>query len=212
MNHYFGHGLAGLALLLLPMAALADEAKDKDKGKTNPPGAPLQAVLAAKKATYKLDLGGKSADEFKKALKAAEDSGAYPPAPAVDLVLELRNTSDKDIEVWVSGDPTQLMLELKGPGAVNVPLKRIAFTLEFRLPKAMTLAAGKGHKIEIKGLSYGHRGASHRSYWTEPGEYTLTASFKSAVAPAPKGAKDAGDGFGTVTVTSAPVKIKVEEK
>jgi hypothetical protein len=201
-------GLVVLTLGALPPIVRAGE----DKGKTEPRDAPLELKIVAKKTTYTLDLGGKTADDFKKTLQMAQTSGAYPPAPAVDLVLELKNTSDRDIEVWVSGDPTRVMLDLKGPGAMNVELKGLAFTLEFRVPKAMRLAAGQVYKIDIKSLTYGQRGATNRSYWVLPGEYTLTASFKTAVAPAPKGAKQAEGNFGEVTVTSAPIKLKVEAK
>src|SRR5690242_15412529 len=34
--------------------------------------------------------------------------------PEVDLILELHNISDKDIQVLISGDPTILILNLKG--------------------------------------------------------------------------------------------------
>jgi hypothetical protein len=47
------------------------------------------------------------------------------------------------------------------------------------------------------------------SYWTEPGDYTLVATYKTAVSPVPEGAKDNGKGFGPVTIISAPVKLKV---
>jgi hypothetical protein len=201
-----------LALLMFALAGLAaedkDKDKDKDKPKSDPKGAPIQATLTAKKTTFKLDLGGKTAEEFNKTIKDEK----YPPAPAVDMVLELKNTSDKDVEVWISGDPTKIMLELKGKGAVNTQIKNLITTQEFRVPKPVKLAAGKTHKIEIKSLAYGFRGISNRSYWTEAGDYTLTATFHTAISPAPKGAKDAEGGFGFVTLTSAPLKIKVEDK
>jgi hypothetical protein len=199
-----------LALLVFPLAALAAEDKDKDKPKSDPAGAPVQAILTAKKTTYKLDLGGKTADEFKKMVKEA--SGKYPPAPTVEITLELKNTSDKDVTMWIGGDATKIMLELKGKGAINETLKGIAVTREFRLPKPMKLAAGKSHKIEIKSLDYGFRGVSNRSYWTEAGDYTLTATFHTAISPAPEGAKKAEGDFGMVTLTSTPLKIKVEDK
>ena len=56
------------------------------------------------------------------------------------------------------------------------------------------------------------RGVATQAYWTEPGEYTLGASYATALSPAPPGSKDAGQGFGRVTLTAAPVKIKVEGK
>jgi hypothetical protein len=130
----------------------------------------------------------------------------------VDLALELKNTGDKDIQIWISGDPTMIDLKLDGPGAVSVAPRR-AFTQEFRIPKAVSLAPGKTYSMEIKSLSFGFRNQSQFAYWTEPGDYTLTASFKTAVSPTPKGAKETGEkGFGQVTVTSAPVKIMVTEK
>jgi len=192
--------------------SLAAWAEKKDEAKSDPEGVPVEAKLVVKKDSYKLDLGGKSADEFRKLLKDAEQTGRYPNAPEVDLVLELRNTGDKDLKLWTKGDPVKIDLVLKGDGAVNMPLKGRAFTLEFRLPEAETLAAGKTISFPIKSLAHGFRGTSSHSYWIEPGEYTLTASFITAVSPAPKGSKDAGEGFGNVVLTSAPVKIKVEKK
>jgi hypothetical protein len=213
MKFHMVRGLAALALLSFPLACLAaeDKNKDKNKPKSDPPGAPVQAILTAKKKTYKLDLGGKTAEEFKKIVKEAEGSN-YPKAPEVELVLELKNTGDKDVEVWFKGDATKIMLDLKGKGAINTEIKGLAVTQEFRVAEAVKLAPGKTHKFEIKSLSYGFRGISNRSYWTQAGEYTLTATFHTATNPAVKGAKDAEGGFGFVTLTSAPLKIKVEDK
>jgi hypothetical protein len=201
----------GLLLVALSAPSAAARAGE-DKGKAGAKNLPLELKIVPKKATYVLDLGGRSAADFRNILKAAADSGVYPPAPAVDLVLEIKNTSGKDIAVWINGDPTRLMLDLKGPGAVNSELKGLATTLEFRVPNAIKLAPGQSHKLEIKSLSHGMRGASHRSYWVEPGEYTLTASFLTGVSPPPPGAQKADDGFGVVTLTSAPVTLKVEAK
>jgi hypothetical protein len=198
--------LAGAALTL-PAVGRAGGEKKAEAGK-----GPVEAKLTARVNTYPLNLGGLTAEGFKKAVQEAHKSGKYPPAPAVDLVLELRNTSDKEVHIWTSGDPVVLALKLEGPGAMNVPLKALAFTLEFRLPKATALAPGKSVEIPIKSLSHGHRGVAARSYWTAPGEYTLTASYKTGIAPPPPGSKRAEDGFGLVTITSNPVKLTVESK
>jgi hypothetical protein len=195
--------LLSLLVLALAMPARAEDKKDPSKSDL-----PVTAKLTAKKDSYKLELGGKSAEEFTKAIK--EGKGAKPKPPAVDLVLEITNTSDKDVEIWTTGDPVTVDLELKGPGALSVASGGI-FTLEFRIPKAITLAAGKSHTIPITSLSYGSRGASMFAYWTEPGEYTLSATFNTALKPAPKGSKVAEGGFGVVAVKSGAVKIKVEK-
>src|SRR5262249_55814992 len=199
-----------LTALVLPPIVKADETNEK--GKTEPKDAPLQAIVKANKTTYKVDLGGKSAEEVGKQIKDADQPENYPPAPEVDLTLELKNTGDKEIQIWIGGDTTRLGLDLKGKNAINTEIKGQAVTQELRQPQAIRLGPGKSHKIEIKKLSYGHRGASHRSFWLEPGDYTLTATYLTGLSPAPKGSEELGDGFGRVTVISAAVKLKVESK
>jgi hypothetical protein len=190
-----------VVLLTASYSAQADEPKPADL--------PLKAKLVFKKDTYKLDLDGKSGEEFRKILKDAEKSGKAPATPAVDMVLEITNTSDQEVKFWVEGDANEVQLDLKGPNAVTIaPLK--AFTSDFRTPKVITLAAGKTHSIPISSLTHGFRGASKYTYWTEPGEYTVIASYKTAISPAPKGSKEADKGFGLAVIAAEPVKVKVE--
>jgi hypothetical protein len=208
-------GLSALAATTGGKGKKADPRDTKEKktmGTTDPKGVPLELRLQAKTAKYTLDLGGLKGDEFRKMLKEAKKTGKVPPPPAVDLTLELRNTGKKDLVIHVEGDANTVTLHLKGPGAVSAePL--LAFTADFRVPKTITLPAGKRFAFPaIKSLSHGFRGQSLKSYWTEAGDYTLSASYTTAVSPAPKGAKKAEEGFGQVTVTSAPVKIKVVAK
>src|SRR5262249_36678185 len=191
MQHFASKVLALITLCGLaasPAAAkkpIQEGAKAKDK--------PVKATLVANKATYKLDLDGKSAEDFQKLLKeTAKAGGNFPPAPTVDLALELKNTTDKDLKICIGGDRTSLDLELKGKGAESVVAQRF-FTRIFIGPKVLMLAAGKSHTIPIKSLQYGYRGVKNRAYWTLPGTYTLTASFQTAINPAPKDAKDAGE-------------------
>jgi len=196
---------ATLLALALPLAGADDKPADEAK----PADLPLKAKLVVKTDSYKLDLGGKSADEFRTALKDAEKAGKAPEAPAVDLVLEITNTGKEDVKFWVEGDANEVQLELKGPNAVSI-MPRRAFTADFRMPKVMTLAPEKTYSIPIKSLQYGFRGVAKSSYWTEPGEYTITASYKTAISPAPKGSKEAEKGFGNAVINSDPVKVKVE--
>src|SRR5262245_10202401 len=72
------------------------DAEPMKKGRTEPPGVALEARLLVKKDTYVLDLGGKTAEEFRQVLKQVRSISQYPPVPALDLELELRNTSDKE--------------------------------------------------------------------------------------------------------------------
>lgn len=201
--------LAALAFSLIPVSA---DDKEKPKPKADPEGAPLELTLTGT-AKYTTDVDTQDeADKLKNAIEAAAKAGRVPPAaPAVELSAVIKNTSDKPVTVWVSGDPFVLTLTLAGKGAVNsAPL--LAFTQEYRIPTGVEIAAGKTHTIPVKSLQSGFRGRAHWAYWTAPGEYELTATLRTAVTPAPKGAKDANDGFGFVTLTSAPLKLTVEAK
>jgi hypothetical protein len=179
----------------------------EEKSKTEPPGVPLQAWLIAKKDTYVLNLGGKTPEEFRKLVQKS-----FPPAPAVDLELEFRNGGAKDLTFLVGGTnpDVPLLLKLDGPGAVNVVVPAVHKAMASTPPKQVTLAPGKTHTLPIKSLMTNHIGRDGTaSYRTEPGDYTLTATYKTAVSPVRQGAKDTGRGFGPVTVISAPVKLKV---
>ncbi len=195
-----------------PLFAAPAPAKD-DKpapSKSDPKGVPLEITITGKK-TYPLDLGGKTPEEFRAALKKGGELGALPQPPAVDLKVTIKNTGKETIMVYNTGDPVVLTLNLEGKGAINSP-SNLAFTTEFRLPQGVGLEPGKTIEFPVKRLSSGARGASQFSYWTAPGEYELVATWVTGVSPKPAGSEDQGDGYGRVTLTSAPFKIKVEAK
>jgi hypothetical protein len=189
---------AGLALALSAPTSAEDK---KAEG-------PVTLRLIAKTDKYKFDGGGKTPAEYKKSLeeiKAAEKQGklARPPAPpAVDLVLQLTNASKEEVTVYVGGDSNVYTFELAGGAGVVTMGSGLAFTTDFRIPKAVTLAPGKSYDIPVKRLSDGSRGAARNVYWTGPGEYKLSATYTLAD---PNGGKGA-------TLKSEPVKITVTEK
>lgn len=159
---------------------------------------PLEAKLVANEDTYTLakDQQGEAFAEMLKANK----TGDLPAPPAVDLVLEIKNPTDAPITILVDSDAGALDLQLAGPGAVTVPGQRI-FTREFRLGKPVAIAAGATHKMPIKALKFGFRGVGTYAYWTEPGEYTLAATF---TWPAER------DGRGKMMVQAEPIKLTVK--
>lgn len=199
--------VASLAVLATSAAFAAD------KPKAEPEGTPLELTITGKVTKFELDTGGLSSEDYKKKIEdAGKGKGNRPPAtPNVDLTIEIKNTSEKAVTVWSKGDPVVIELELKGKGAVSItPL--LAFTREFRLPVATEIAPGKSLSLPVKSLTSGFRNASVFTYWTAPGEYELVAKLKTAMNPPPKDAKDAGEGFGQVKITSTGLKITVEEK
>lgn len=202
--------IRGLVLAAAVAAAGVTVAAD-EKPKADPEGTPLELTVTGKTVTYTLDTGDLTPEAYKAKLdEALKGPGRPPAAPAVDLTVEVKNTSDKPVTVWTKGDPVVLTLELKGKGAVNAS-PRLAFTREFRIPSGGEIAPGKSVALPVKSLVSGFRGMSKYSYWTAPGEYELVATLKTGMQPAPKGAKDF-DGFGVVTLTSAPLKLTVEPK
>jgi RNA polymerase sigma factor (sigma-70 family) len=202
----------GVGYLIGP-SAVARPAADKKgaaKGKTEPPGVPLEARLVAKKRTYTLHLGGKTPEEFRKLVH----TGHSPAAPEVDLVLEFRNTGGKEIKFLVGGSnpDVPLLLQLHGHGAVNATLRAWASASLTRPPEQVSLAPGKSYALAIKSLrtsNVGREGSA--SWWTEPGQYKLIATYQTAVSPVPRGAKAHRwhKGFGLVTLTSPPLALEV---
>lgn len=201
----------GLAVVVLGTVALPGPGDAIPKAGTEPRGVPLDATLTAREATYALDLGGVKPETFRRQIAEGDSTGVYPLTPRVDLQLEIRNTSRKEIQVRFRGTRQIILLYLEGPGAVSVTYKRRTTDRTFSPGEAITIGPGKSQTLRITTLTYGVRDGQG-AYWTEPGDYTLTASFRTEVAPAPPGSKDAGNGFGIVTVTSPPLPIKVTGK
>ncbi len=175
------------------------------KGKTIPEGLPLEARLIVKNGTYGLD-PGQSGEAFAKELKekAKDPSGRIrPPAPpVVDMTFELTNKSKSTITIPVGSDDARLELKLEGPGAVTVPFQQM-HTLEFRVGRPLDIEPGKSTEFTISRLHFGERGDTFAAYWTQPGTYTLTASYVTPVEGVDlKGARQA-------TIIAAPVQVQV---
>src|SRR5262245_41298825 len=101
---------AAVALLVAVPLLAADDPEPPDpksKGKQN---GPLMVRLVAKKAAYVLDRQGMTAEKYREAVKL----GKVEP-PAVDLTLELTNTSKENVQVRVAGASPVLTFHLKGP-------------------------------------------------------------------------------------------------
>jgi WD40 repeat protein len=163
------------------------------------PASSLEARIVSRKETYTLDLGGKTSEEFARQFNREKP---LPPAPEVDLVLTLRNTTDKELTFESNAS---INLHLVGDGALNHP--ELPSPPAFPpLRKHVTLAPGETYSVPIKSLD---QGDSQRSYWLVPGEYTLHVSYSTIVKPVPEGSREIANGWGYSTVRAAPLRLKV---
>lgn len=192
-------------LVMPPPTPAADQPKSPEPGKAVPDSTPLEVTVEGT-AKYTLEAAAPSEADLKKGFAVDR----FPPPPAVELKLVVKNTGKDAIKVWGGGDPVKIELLLQGEGTVSVA-PRLAMTTEFRSPKVVELAAGKSFEIPLKRLSGGMRGGGQYVYWTTPGEHTLVATLHTAVSPAPMGADARGE-FGVVQVASKEFKIAVGRK
>jgi hypothetical protein len=114
------------------------------------------------------------------------------PAPPVELALQLHNTTDHPLHVWVAGPKTDLRLDVRGPGVKTLPANPSVPAAE----KAIDLRPGEERDIRITSLADDHRS------WEliEPGDYTVSAQFTTRVS-AP------GMPERRITVHSKPITI-----
>jgi RNA polymerase sigma factor (sigma-70 family) len=187
-------------------------------GRTEPAGVALSARLVGGSDSYPLDLGGLSGEEFRKKIadlaKAPRRPGprgvVFPPSPKVGLRLELTNVGAVELQVRVRGNANVLVLDLKGPAAFYAPAVPHGAAPMLQRPEVLILAPGQTITLlDVPELSVTRPGPRTRAYWSEPGTYTLTGSYVLGIRPAPPGARDVGDGFGEVTVYTAPLTLKV---
>jgi hypothetical protein len=165
--------LPSLRLLILPILA----AVALNLGAGRPAPLPLSAKLVLNKDTYDL-AAEQSGPAYRQQLQAAGKAGGrLPAAIPVDMTLELTNTSNAPLVITLDADDCYLGLKLEGPGALALEFQG-AMTMEFRLGRTVTVEAGKSVSIPIKALQFGMRNMQ-AVYWTETGEYTLTASYRT---------------------------------
>jgi hypothetical protein len=177
--------------------------RSREKGKGRRAVMPLEATVSSRKAAYTLDLGGKTPEEFARTVRAS----TLPPSPKIDLVVTLRNTSDKNLIVDPDGHFDAYLI---GDGAMNHPdLPRQTGVVrgeEIIEPEKIVLAPGGSYSLPLTTLSYRY---GRQSYWLQPGEYTLYVSYCTGVNPAPEGWTKLDDGTGIGTLRAAPIRLKV---
>lgn len=203
-------------VLLLTVPALGQFPRDPNpEPPPDPPKGPVSVKLVAAKTDYVLDRGGMTAAKYAEAIK----EGKITP-PTVELVLEVKNTSKEDIQLRVGGPQSKLKLDVKG----KVKLETRAVT-RTRPPTSMViLKPGEVHKVTVDKLAgYWNSAVEDQHFWTEAGEYTLTAEYSAYIITTGGGGVMApGVGGGVigpgvrmaqiVTAKSRPIRVSVTEK
>jgi hypothetical protein len=209
-------------LLIALLLAYQAPAKDEEPDPEPPKPQAIAAKLVAKKKTYKLDLGGRTPAKFRDAVKAG---GANLPAPvSVDLVLVITNNTKNDIRIRTTGTTSRVSLNVSGPNVVSAMFTE-AVAKGAREPLNYAVLKPK-QSVEIPLGQLVSKKATRsftRHYWTEPGEYTLSAEFytlvsKNWMAPAAFKDKDGIKGGGVavgssqyMTLKTRAIKVKVEK-
>ena len=167
-------------------------------GEAPAPASPLAAKLTLKQSVFTLPAAMKGA-AARERLKQQE--GRVKPI-ALNAELELTNTSNRPVTFMLGSDASRVDLVLDGPGAVKVA-SMLMQTMEFRMGRPVTLKPGETHKIPLPNLQWGSRGVEWCGYWTEPGEYTLMATYQWV---------EGEDGSEPHTVKTPPVKLSVKDE
>ena len=185
-----------------------------EDGVITPANVPLKVRLIANETVYPLDRGGLSDDAYRQQLDLAKKSGQLPALPQVDLVFELENIGKEEVQILVGGDVAgALRWRLQGPGAVSVTYGPTAKTDDFKAAAVVRIAPGGTHRWAFHELDGSGPRDISRVYWTQPGDYLLSAGFTVAMKPAPKGAvnhwyhKD----HANVAISSGAVRLTVQE-
>jgi hypothetical protein len=176
---------------------------------TDPKDVPIELKLInTALEAYDLNTRGDPPYKFQEKLREAIKTGNLPFPTRVEMELEIKNTGSTTIKVLIAGDATLLTLDLKGNGAISVD-RKLPPPRSVISPTQVTLAPGKAHRIPITELTWGLRNEAFYGYITETGLYHLTATFRTAVYPAPQGTKERRPGYGEVLLKSAPLTFRV---
>ena len=102
-----------------------------------------------------------------------------PAGPSLRLTLTFTNRSNRPLvfNPAVASDAASIALNVTGPGAYHYTLQPRMTTMEIRPGRAMTLAPGASHQIELNSLRDGRRLLDGPWYLRKPGRYQLTVKY-----------------------------------
>lgn len=171
---------------------------------------PVTARLIARRRRYILPLD-RHGDVFRRQIESETKSDNLPPAPEVDLVLELKNISQHDVMIWPRGAITVPELFVTGPGVVGPENLQEFSGTSSATSVQPTIKPGKTRVIRIKSLNPG--GGTPWFYWCEPGQYSIRAAYDVYTNlppfPFPNPTNQPTNKPQKFTVTTPPVEVEV---
>jgi len=175
--------------------------RGEETGKKEVAKAPVEAILLAKDTPYILPVD-QHGEAFRKRIRTETDSEKLPASPTVHLVLQLKNRSRKDVFIHRDGVLTSPQLEITGEGMVYPDsLTEFSGGVSISGGGHVIIRPGKTHSIHIKTLQ--PETDTPTEFWSEPGEYEITATFTvhTGLPPSP-----------TVFAPEKPAKKKYKPK
>ena len=96
---------------------------------------------------------GRYGNVFRKQIEEETDSDKLPAAPKVNLVLELKNISQKDVMIFPRGSIIYPDLTVKGKGVVQPENLRSISGESSGSSIQPTIAPGKSYRLSISSLN-----------------------------------------------------------
>jgi hypothetical protein len=127
-------------------------------------------------------------------------------------VLELTNNTKKTLRLRMTGSSPILTLDLKGKDSI-VRRSTVDRAAKGKVSYVL-IEPGKTHEMPIKSLAGFSRGTQRQQwFWTEPGDYTLGASFQTLCYEVePGGVVVKGPRNTRQTATAEPIALAVKSK
>jgi hypothetical protein len=173
---------------------------------TDSPDVSLRGELIARQDTYTLDREGDTPQDFSARIQFGDP---YPERPRVDLLLKLWNTGKETLTLKKPEESWTLFLV--GPGALNHDFEQKQTGIiagpdgpDSERPGPVHLAPGESVTVPVSDLN-----PDGFAFWVLPGGYRIAGTCSVDVSPAPKGSVAGSDGFGSVSLRLAPVRVKV---
>ena len=136
---------------------------------------PVTARLIAKQKTYPLPAEYQT-KEFRSRIRSETDIEKLPPVPAVNLVLVIKNVSDKPVTIWPGGSIDEATVTVTGDGLVRPDNLQGGGGSSSGTTPQPVIQPGKAFRVRIRSLNLLENFIDN-AYWTRPGEYQISASY-----------------------------------